>query len=50
MEKETQEAVNRLELTNEQVHSALIELLMLVQELKVKVDNLEKWYDSKYPA
>lgn len=50
MEEETQQAINRLEATNEEVHSALIELLMLVQELKTKVEKLEKWYDSKYPA
>ena len=42
MEKETFE---RLEITNEQVNNALIQLLDLVRELKDKVEELEKNYD-----
>lgn len=42
MEKETFE---RLEITNEQVNDALIQLLELVRELKQKVEELEKNYD-----
>lgn len=42
MEKETFE---RLEITNEQVNNALIQLLELVRELKDKVEELEKNYD-----
>lgn len=41
MEKETFE---RLEITNEQVNNALIQLLELVRELKEKVEQLEKNY------
>lgn len=41
MEKETFE---RLEITNEQVNDALIQLLELVRELKQKVEELEKNY------
>lgn len=45
MEKETQEAVDRLEITTEQINNALIQLLDLVRELKDKVEELEKNYD-----
>ena len=47
MEKETQEAVDRLEITTEQVNNALIQLLDLVRELKDKVEQLEKNYDRR---
>ena len=47
VEEETQQAITRLEVSNEQVHSALIELLMVVQELKDKIEELEKNYGTK---
>lgn len=45
MEEEAQQAITRLEVSNEQVHSGLIELLFLVQDLKQKVDKMEEWYE-----
>ena len=47
MEKETQQAVDRLEITTEQVNNALIQLLDLVRELKDKVEQMEKNYDRR---
>jgi predicted nuclease with TOPRIM domain len=44
VEKETLE---RLEITNEQVNNALIQLLDLVRELKERVEELEKNYDRR---
>lgn len=44
MEKETFE---RIEKTQEDINSALVELLMLVQELKQKIEILEEWYERR---
>ena len=41
MEKETFE---RLEQKAEDINSALVELLMIVQELQNKINKLEEWY------
>ena len=45
MEKETFE---RLEKQTEEMNSAFVELLIVVQELKQKLEALEEWYVSTH--
>ena len=45
MEKETFE---RLEKTQEEMNSAFVELLIVVQELKQKFDELERNYERRH--
>ncbi len=46
-ETQTKETFERLEKTQDDINSALVELLFCVQELRQKIEELEIRYDSR---